>query len=147
MSAEKDSIVQVALKLATIAHSGQIDKGGKPYILHPISVAKIVETEEEKTVALLHDVLEDTPVTLEELRENGLPESVVVAIDVLTKRPGVEYGDYIQRVKRNPIALTVKIADMTHNMDLSRIQSPSAKDYARIEKYERILAELKTAKG
>ncbi|WP_371381704.1 HD domain-containing protein [Sporomusa aerivorans] len=144
---EKDSIVQVALKLATIAHSGQIDKGGKPYILHPISVAKIVETEEEKTVALLHDVIEDTPVTLEELRENGLPESVVVAVDVLTKRPGVEYGDYIQRVKQNPIALTVKIADMIHNMDLSRIQSPSAKDYARIEKYERILAELKTAKG
>ncbi|XER12109.1 Bifunctional (p)ppGpp synthase/hydrolase RelA [Sporomusa aerivorans] len=147
MSVEKDSIVQVALKLATIAHSGQIDKGGKPYILHPISVAKIVETEEEKTVALLHDVIEDTPVTLEELRENGLPESVVVAVDVLTKRPGVEYGDYIQRVKQNPIALTVKIADMIHNMDLSRIQSPSAKDYARIEKYERILAELKTAKG
>lgn len=147
MSVEKDSIVQVALKLATIAHSGQIDKGGKPYILHPISVAKIVETEEEKTVALLHDVIEDTPVTLEELRENGLPESVVVAVDVLTKRPGVDYGDYIQRVKQNPLALAVKIADMTHNMDLSRIQNPSAKDYARIEKYNRVLRELKAAKG
>jgi len=147
LSVEKDSIVQVALKLATIAHSGQIDKGGKPYILHPISVAKIVETEEEKTVALLHDVIEDTPVTLEELRENGLPESVVVAVDVLTKRPGVDYGDYIQRVKQNPLALAVKIADMTHNMDLSRIQNPSAKDYARIEKYNRVLRELKAAKG
>jgi len=147
LSVEKDSIVQVALKLATIAHSGQIDKGGKPYILHPISVAKIVKTEEEKTVALLHDVIEDTPVTLEELRENGLPESVVVAVDVLTKRPGVDYGDYIQRVKQNPLALAVKIADMTHNMDLSRIQNPSAKDYARIEKYNGVLRELKAAKS
>ncbi len=147
MSMGKDSMVHVALKLATIAHSGQFDKGGKPYILHPISVAKIVETEEEKTVALLHDVIEDTPVTLEELRENGFPESVVVAVDVLTKRPGVDYEDYIQGVKQNTLALAVKIADMTHNMDLSRIQNPTTKDYARIEKYERILAELKTAKG
>lgn len=136
-----------ALSLATIAHSGQTDKAGKPYILHPIAVAKIVETEEEKTVALLHDVIEDTPVTLGELRENGFPESVVAAVDVLTKRPGVDYGDYIQWVKHNPLALAVKIADMMHNMDLSRIPNPTDKDYARIEKYKRILAELKVAKG
>jgi len=136
-----------AFKLAKAAHAGQLDKGGKPYINHPIAVAAIVETQEEKTVALLHDVVEDTPVTLDELKEHGFPETVVAAVDVLTKRPGVDYGEYIQRVKKNPLALVVKIADMTHNMDLSRIQNPTAKDYARIDKYKKILAELRTSKG
>jgi len=136
-----------AFKLAKAAHAGQLDKGGKSYINHPIAVAAIVETQEEKTVALLHDVVEDTPVTLDELKEHGFPETVVAAVDVLTKRPGVDYGEYIQRVKKNPLALVVKIADMTHNMDLSRIQNPTAKDYARIDKYKKILAELRTSKG
>ncbi|HML33847.1 HD domain-containing protein [Sporomusa sphaeroides] len=136
-----------AFELAKTAHAGQMDKGGRPYINHPIAVAAMVETEEEKTVAVLHDVVEDTPVTLDELRNHGFPESVVVAIDVLTKRLGVDYGKYIERVKQNPLALSVKIADMTHNMDLTRIKKPTDKDYARIEKYKRVLAELKIKKG
>lgn len=136
-----------ALELAKAAHAGQLDKGGEPYISHPIAVAAMVETEEEKTVALLHDVVEDTPVTLEELRRQGFPELVMEAVDILTKRPGSDYRDYIQRVKQNPLALTVKIADMTHNMDLSRIKNPQAKDFARIQKYNKILGELKTSKG
>jgi guanosine-3',5'-bis(diphosphate) 3'-pyrophosphohydrolase len=132
-----------ALALATIAHSGQTDKAGKPYIMHPIAVAKMVGTAEEKTVALLHDVVEDTLVTLEELRDSGFPESVVAAVDALTKRPGADYGDYIKRLQKNPLALTVKIADMTHNMDLTRIPNPTIKDQARIEKYSKVLQELK----
>lgn len=136
-----------ALTLAKSAHSGQTDKGGQPYILHPIAVAELVDTEAEKTVALLHDVVEDTPVTLEELQKQGFPEAVVAAIDVLTKRPGVDYRDYIQLVKQNQLALTVKIADMTHNMDLARIPNPTVKDYDRIKKYSKVLSELKTANG
>ena len=132
--------------LATAAHAGQFDKAGKPYIFHPCTVAAMVKTEEEKTVAWLHDVVEDTPVTLDELRGHGFPEPVVAAVDVLTKRSGMEYGEYIRRVKQNPLALTVKIADMTHNMDLSRIPYPTAKDYARCEKYSRAIADLKTEK-
>ncbi|MCM0759955.1 HD domain-containing protein [Sporomusa sphaeroides DSM 2875] len=136
-----------AFELAKTAHTGQVDKSGKPYILHPITVAGMVDTEEEKIVALLHDVVEDTLVTLEELRHQGFSETIVAAVDVLTKRPGVDYADYIHQVKQNSLALTVKIADMTHNMDLSRIPNPTDKDYARIEKYKRALPELKIEKG
>jgi (p)ppGpp synthase/HD superfamily hydrolase len=132
-----------ALALATIAHSGQTDKAGKPYILHPITVAKMVGTAEEKTVALLHDVVEDTPVALNDLSEQGFSESIVDAIDALTKRAREDYEAYIQRVINNPIALKVKIADMTHNMDLTRIPNPTVKDQARIEKYSKVLQKLK----
>lgn len=132
--------------LATAAHTGQSDKAGKPYIYHPRTVAAMVETEEEKTVALLHDVVEDTSVTLDELRQHGFSEDVITAVDVLTKRPGVDYHEYTERVKQNPLALAVKIADMTHNMDLSRIDQPTAKDYARVEKYRKIIGELRTIK-
>lgn len=136
-----------ALLLATKAHAGQVDKAGKPYLLHPIAVADMLKAEEEKIVALLHDVVEDTSLTLIDLRNEGFPDRIVEAVDAITKSSGISYEEYLQRVKQNPLALAVKIADMTHNMDLSRIANPTQKDYARVEKYKKLIKELKMAKG
>ncbi len=132
-----------ALSLAKVAHAGQVDKGGNPYINHPIAVSEMLESEEEKTVAILHDIVEDTAITLDDLRKQGFPEHVVEAVQTLSKGKGIAYEDYIENVKKNKLALAVKIADMTHNSDLSRIQNPTAKDYARVEKYRRIMRGLK----
>ncbi len=111
------------------------DKGGKPYIEHLLFVANKMETEEEKIVALLHDIVEDIEgITLDTLRQMGYSEKIVKAVDAMTKRKGEDYEDYLKRVKQNPIARKVKLADIEHNMDLSRIENPTEKDYERIEK-------------
>ncbi|TCL74230.1 HD domain-containing protein [Hydrogenispora ethanolica] len=128
-----------ALNLAKAAHEGQFDKGGNPYILHPIAVSEMVKTEDEKIVALLHDVVEDTSITLDDLRKRGFSPRIVDAVDAITKRDGVGYEEYIRRVSQNSLARNVKIADMTHNMDLSRIANPSQKDFERIARYEKTL--------
>lgn len=132
-----------AYQLAVKAHAGQVDKGGKPYIMHPLAVSELVTTEEEKIVALLHDVVEDTNITIEDLRREGFPEQVLAAVDALTKSPDVSYDDYIDIVKRNPIAVKVKISDMTHNSDLSRIANPTEKDRQRATRYRSVIRELK----
>lgn len=111
------------------------DKGGRPYIEHLLFVANKMETEEEKIVALLHDIVEDIEgITLDTLRQMGYSEKIVKAVDAMTKRKGEDYEDYLKRVKQNPIARKVKLADIKHNMDLSRIENPTEKDYERIEK-------------
>lgn len=128
-------LIGKALEVAVRAHAGQKDKGGYDYVLHPITVALHVRTEDEKVVALLHDAVEDTDVTLEDLRELGFSETIVSAVDALTQRNGEARVDYLRRVKENPLATAVKIADLNHNSDISRIPSPEEKDFARIEKY------------
>lgn len=130
-------MTQVALKIAQRAHAEQADKAGQPYINHPIHVSKQVDTEEEKAVALLHDVIEDSEITLDDLRAHGLPAAVVDAVDCMTKRKGENYESYLRRVKSSSIAKVVKIADMEHNSDLSRLPHPSASDYTRLEKYRK----------
>ena len=132
-----------ALQIAKSAHSGQLDKGGNPYFLHPLAVSEKVEAENEKIVALLHDVIEDTDITLDYLREQGFSEEILAGVDRLTKREGVSYEEYIEAVRKNPLALKVKIADMLHNSDLSRIPNPTEKDRKRIEKYKEKIALLK----
>lgn len=132
--------IKVAEIVATTVHFGQVDKGGKPYINHPKAVASMVNSEVEKTVALLHDVVEDTPVTLECLRDLGFSEEVVAAVDAVTRRPGELRQDYLNRVAANKIATAVKIADLTHNADLSRISCVrplEPKDYDRAYRYFR----------
>ncbi len=126
-----------AHQLAIAAHSGQVDKGGSPYINHPVAVAEALETEEEQIVALLHDVVEDTPITLEELLGRGFSRSVVEAVDCLTKREGEAREAYLARIKQNPLATVVKLADLRHNSDLSRIPFPTEKDFARVRKYQK----------
>lgn len=131
-----------AKNLATAAHAGQRDKGGQPYILHPIAVAGRMDTELEKVVALLHDVVEDTSITLHDLELAGFGEDVLAAIDAITKRPGEPYDSYIERVKQNRTACRVKIQDLRHNIDLSRITDPKPAGYARLEKYRNTLTIL-----
>lgn len=124
-----------ALRLAIRAHDGQYDKGGSPYILHPIAVARQVSGENEKVLALLHDTVEDTDVTNEEVRKQFGSE-IADALDCLTHRDGESYGEYLSRVMTNKLAITVKLADLHNNMDLSRIKNPTEKDRKRLEKYK-----------
>lgn len=137
------SILKRAVKLATEAHAGQLDKGGNPYILHPLAVMEQMSTETEKIVAVLHDVVEDTAVTLEDLRQYGFSEEVVSAIEALTRTKHEPYDLYIERVQRNALAVKVKIADMIHNSDITRIKSPTEKDYQRVQKYKALIEKLK----
>lgn len=138
-----EDLLNKAIEIATKAHATQLDKGGKPYIEHPLRVMKNVNTTEEKIVAILHDVIEDShDITLDNLIELGFSENVVAAIDAISKRSGEKYSHYLQRVIKEPIALTVKIADMTDNMDLSRIANPTDQDYQRAKKYQKNISKL-----
>ena len=134
-----ESLYKKAVWIAQEVHKGQTDKGGNPYIEHPLYVASQVDTTELKIVAVLHDTLEDSDVTAEDLRREGFPEHVVEAITVLTHEDGNEeaYLDYIRRVSGNAMAAAVKRADLLHNMDISRIPNPTEKDKKRRAKYER----------
>ena len=139
MNTTEQSIVDLALSIARKAHEGQLDKAGVDYIEHPIYVASRVDTEEEKAVALLHDVIEDSPVSAEELLQAGLPETVVTAVQVLTKKKEQDYQTYLETVKKNPLARVVKLADLKHNSDLSRLSSITEKDRERLKKYKKLL--------
>ena len=139
MNTTEQSIVDLALSIARKAHEGQLDKAGVDYIEHPIYVASQVATEEEKAVALLHDVIEDSPVSAEELLQAGLPETVVTAVQVLTKKKEQDYQTYLETVKKNPLARVVKLADLKHNSDLSRLSSITEKDRERLKKYKKAI--------
>ena len=139
MNTTEQSMVDLALSIARKAHEGQLDKAGVDYIEHPIYVASQVDTEEEKAVALLHDVIEDSPVSAEELLQAGLPETVVTAVHVLTKKKEQDYQTYLETVKKNPLARVVKLADLKHNSDLSRLSSITEKDRERLKKYKKAI--------
>lgn len=132
-------ILEKAIAIAKIAHDGQIDKAGVPYILHPLMVMTCVDTLIEKTVAVLHDVLEDSSLTVEDLRSHGFSEEVIHVLDILTHKQGEPYFDYIRRVSENPIARKVKIADLIHNMNLSRIKNPTENDFQRLKRYQKAI--------
>lgn len=136
------STLERAIEIAAAAHAGQIDKAGQPYILHPLRVMLRVSTDDERMAAVLHDVVEDTPVTLAQLTEAGFPVEVVEAIEALTKRPGETRMQAAARAALNPIARVVKLADNAENMDLSRIANPTEKDFARVEEYKQVRALL-----
>ncbi|EFX37397.1 HD domain-containing protein [Streptococcus infantis] len=139
MNTTEQSIVDLALSIARKAHEGQLDKAGVDYIEHPIYVASQVDTEEEKAVALLHDVIEDSPVSAEGLLQAGLPETVVTAVQVLTKKKEQDYQTYLETVKKNPLARLVKLSDLKHNSDLSRLSSITEKDRERLKKYKKAI--------
>lgn len=126
-----------ALGIAYKAHWEQTDKAGAPYILHPMRVALRCQTEDEKIVALLHDVVEDTPITLEELKAQGFSDKVLSALKCLTKIKGEDYQTFIQRVATNPLAVKVKIQDLEDNMDLSRLGD---KPHWKMETYKEALS-------
>lgn len=137
-----NDLLKKAIIIASTAHCGQKDKGGKPYIEHPKAVADMLGGTREKIVAMLHDVIEDTNVTSEFLLEQGFPEDIVDAVVLLSKNPETNYEEYLKAVKANPLARIVKLADLTHNSDLSRIPNPTEKDIKRKEKYLRAIKSL-----
>jgi (p)ppGpp synthase/HD superfamily hydrolase len=125
-----------AIAIAAEAHAGQVDKAGQPYILHPLRVMFRMNSTTERMAAVLHDVVEDSAVTLEALKAEGFPPEVVSAVDALTKRQGESRLDAAHRAKMDPMARLVKLADNAENMDLSRIPEPTERDYARLEEYK-----------
>lgn len=132
-----------AIAIAAAAHAGQVDKGGAPYILHPLKVMLRMTTLEERIVAVLHDVVEDCAISLDDLRKEGFSEEVLTAIQSVTKVPGESYEDFVERAAQNPIGRVVKLADLEENSDLSRIASPSWEDLERVEKYRRAIGRLR----
>lgn len=135
-----------AIVIATNAHEGQTDKCGEPYILHPLRVMLSRKSEVERICGVLHDVVEDTDITFDDLRKEGFSEDIIEILDCLTKRDGEEYENYITRVLNNEVACQIKLADLADNTDPNRIQCYTEKDIARIEKYriakERILGSI-----
>lgn len=133
----EQEMLQLAKEVATKAHEGQKDKGGQPYILHPTTVASYLDKPEHKMIAYLHDVCEDTPMTIEEIHDLGFSKTVTDALRLLTRKKEVPYEEYVRQIAKNPNARLVKLADLRHNMDLSRIPYPTEKDYRRLEKYKK----------
>ncbi len=131
-----------ALALCFEAHKEQVDKSGLPYVFHPFHLAEQMKDEATTIVALLHDVVEDAGIPLESLRDMGFPEETVAAIRLMTHDEAVPYLDYLAQMKGNPIARTVKLADLRHNSDLSRLDQVSESDMKRAEKYKKAIALL-----
>ncbi len=131
-----------AMQIAFNAHKDQLDRSQVPYIFHPMHLAEQMDTEEECIVALLHDVVEDSEMTFEQL-EKEFSANVISALKLLTHDKAVDYMDYVKEIKKNPIAIKVKIADLTHNSDLSRLNVITEKDLKRKEKYQKALDLLK----
>ena len=131
-----------AIEIAVQAHKGQIDKGGSAYVLHPIRVMMACSNEISKIVGILHDVVEDSDWTFAMLEKEGFSANMLAALDSVTERNGESYDDFVARAAANPISKEVKIADIKDNMDLTRISSPTQKDYDRIAKYKKSLAFL-----
>lgn len=147
---KSDNLIYKALELVTTLFENDVDKGGFPYILHLMYVYKHVSTIEEKTIALLHDVIEDKKITEEDLIELGFPKDIVSDVSMLTRVKPMDYSDYIDRIiKKGSIrALHVKLADLENNMDLNRIKNPTVKDVDRVQKryiptHEKIMNRLK----
>lgn len=127
-----------AIAIAAEAHAGQVDKAGQAYILHPLRVMLRMASEHERMAAVLHDVVEDTPVSLSQLLAEGFPPEVVDAVDALTKRAGESRIDAARRAAADAIAREVKLADNAENMDLTRIPNPTERDFARLEEYKAV---------
>lgn len=142
---KKGEMLGKMLVLVTNAHAGQFDRGGNPYILHPLKVMHYLKTDDEELmcIALGHDVVEDTSVTYKDLRDAGISERVIGGIRSLTKVPGETYDEYKERVFANTDAMRVKLADLRHNTDIRRLKGVSEKDIARMAKYHVFFMEIK----
>jgi (p)ppGpp synthase/HD superfamily hydrolase len=137
------SSLERAIAIAAEAHAGQHDKAGAPYVLHPLRMMLRVASNDERIVAVLHDVCEDCPGwTFDRLRAEGFSEKILTALDTVTKRDGEAYEDFVRRAANNTIGRAVKLADLQDNCDLSRISNPTPRDFERIEKYKRAIDEI-----
>ena len=131
-----------AIQVAFKAHEGQVDKALLPYILHPLRIMEKMDTEQLKIIAVLHDVVEDTNLSLLHLKSLGFDKEILEALDSLTRREDESYPEFIQRVKANPLAIKVKIEDIKDNLDVTRLDHLTSKDLSRIKRYHKALKEL-----
>lgn len=131
-----------ALRLCFEAHKEQVDKSGMPYVFHPFHLAEQMQDEVTTVVALLHDVVEDTDYTIADLTDMGFSREVTDALSLLTHDDEVPYMDYVALIKNNPVAKDVKIADLKHNSDTTRLDVVDEKVMQRVEKYKKALALL-----
>ena len=129
------NLIEKALAIALKAHTGQVDKAGRAYILHPLRLMMKLEDESDQAAALLHDVIEDTDYTAEALKEEGIPDQIVAAVSALSKNAGEDYEAFVDRAGRNPIARKVKLADLEDNMNILRLETVNDKDLERLRKY------------
>lgn len=129
--------IEEAIRIAVEAHRGQKDRAGAPYILHPLRMMFRLQTDAERMAAVLHDVVEDTPWTLDDLRGRGFPEEVVAAVDHLTRRDGESYEAFVERAALHPVARRVKVADLEDNMDVRRTGTVTEGDVERLTRYHR----------
>ena len=132
-------LTKKALMLCYAAHRDQVDKSGMPYVFHPFHLAEQMEDEITAAVALLHDVVEDTEYTLRDLETMGFPPQVLEAVGMMTRDPAVPYLEYAAKLKDNPVTRTVKLADLRHNSDLSRLDTVDEKALRRVEKYKQAI--------
>ena len=143
---KKGELLGKMIVLATNAHAGQYDRGGNPYILHPIRVMSYLKTDDEELqcIALGHDVIEDTDTTYADLRAAGMTERIITGIKALTKQPGETYDEYKQNVFGNVDAMRVKLCDLRHNTDIRRLKGVSERDLERMAKYQRFYLEIQS---
>ena len=138
----KQGTLERAIEIAARTHAGQLDKGGAPYILHPLRVMLRVAPGAQQIVAVLHDVVEDSAVTFEDLEREGFSAEVISGLRAVTKIEGESYEDFVARAALDPVGKAVKLADLMENSDLSRIAEPSQKDLERVAKYGRAIQYL-----
>lgn len=134
--------IKKAMNIAYQAHKNQVDKNGYPYIAHPLHLAEQMTTENTAITALLHDVVEDSDITLFDLENYGFDTEIIKAVKLLTRQNNITYKEYIEKIKTNDIARTIKIADLKHNLDMTRLDNITPNDIKRAEKYKKSLAFL-----
>ena len=137
-------LTKKALRISFDAHKNQTDKSGMPYVYHPFHLAEQMDDEYTTCVALLHDVVEDSDLSLDDLIKEGFPKEVTDAISLMTHDESVPYLDYVAEIKKNPIARKVKLADLRHNSDLSRLNIVDDRALERVEKYQKAIRILNT---
>lgn len=140
------NLTKLAMKIAFESHKDQVDKSGLPYIYHPIHLAEQMDDELSVCAALLHDVVEDTPITFQDLESEGICTEVIDALKLLTHDDQVPYMEYVEKIKQNPIARKVKLADLRHNSDLTRLDVVDDKARTRVRKYTEAIELLNEGK-
>ena len=141
------SLLARAIAIAAVAHERQLDKAGAPYMLHPIRMMMRANTDDERIVAILHDVVEDSEWTLDELAADGFPPHILAGIDGMTNRDGESYEAFIERAGRNPISARVKLLDLEDNMTITRLSEVTDKSVDRLKKYHRSYLRMKEIAG
>jgi (p)ppGpp synthase/HD superfamily hydrolase len=141
------SLLEKAIEIALRAHAGQKGKDGSPYILHPLRLMTRMPTDEERMAAVLHDAVEDSELTLEDLRAAGFHEPVLETIRLLTHEEGISYEDYVERLKAHPMARRIKLADLEDNSDIRRLSGIEERDLERLRKYHRAWQILQPSPG